>query len=148
MTNQTNPKNNGNEPPAPLPVIEVSSDEVRMVKRIKRRAVEIPLSDGQIALVFEPKTEYMGTFLRALPALQSISVAFKTSAQAAGGVVGMPVDIPDSVYEGLFPLIAIMSNMTVEDFKDLPLFDGMALMRGLTVFAPGNPRVGAPTTTN
>jgi hypothetical protein len=109
------------------------------VHKIKRRAVEVILSDGQKVLVFEPKTSDMGTFLRALPALTSISKAFLASTEAQDGVVGMVPDIPDSVYEGLFPLIAVMTDISVEDFKELPLFDGMALMNGLSVFAPKAP---------
>jgi|WetSurMetagenome_2_1015567.scaffolds.fasta_scaffold369096_2 hypothetical protein len=109
------------------------------VHKVKRRAVEVTLSDGQKVMVFEPKTGDMGTFLRALPALTSISKAFIATAEAQDGVQGMIIDIPDSTYEGLFPLIAVMTDMTVEDFKDLPLFDGMALMNGLSVFAPKNP---------
>jgi hypothetical protein len=115
------------------------------VHRIKRRAVEVTLSDGQKVLVFEPKTSDMGTFLRALPALTSISQAFRAAAEAQDGVMGLTVDIPDSVYEGLFPLIAVMTDMSVDDFKELPLFDGMALMNGLAVFAP-NPQAVTPKT--
>ncbi len=112
------------------------------VHKVKRRAVEVILSDGQKVMVFEPKTSDMGIFLRALPALTSISQAFRTTSEAQDGVQGLIIDIPDSVYEGLFPLIAVMTDMSVEDFKELPLFDGMALMNGLSVFAP-NPQAAA-----
>jgi hypothetical protein len=115
-------------------------------KPVKRKAVEVILSDGQKALVFEPKTADMGTFLRALPSLVSIQKAFRTVSEVEEGVTGLTVNIPDSVYEELFPLIAIMSNMDLEDFRNLPLFDGLAMMGALTVFMPRNPT--KPATAN
>jgi hypothetical protein len=115
-------------------------------KPVKRKAVEVVLSDGQKVLVFEPKTADMGTFLRALPSLVSIQKAFRTVSEAQEGVTGLVIDIPNSVYEELFPLIAIMSNMDLEDFRNLPLFDGLAMMGALTVFMPRNPT--KPATAN
>ena len=129
----------------PSEAVEISSNEFHTVKPIKRRAIEVELSDGQLVYVFEPKTADMGTFSRALPALQSVAKAFQVSNETADGVMGMSVNIPDSAYEGLFPLIAVMSNITVDEYKALPLFDGIALLRALTVFAPKNAQAATPS---
>jgi hypothetical protein len=129
--------------------METTDQEVNQVKKphpVKLRAVEITLSDGQIVMVHEPRMSEMGAFMRALPALTSLTQAFTAANEAAGGIQGMQVDIADSVYEGIFPLIAMMADMDEAEFKDLPLFDGMALMRGLTVFAPKNPQAATTST--
>ena len=126
--------------------MEPDLNQVKRPHQIKLRAVEVELSDGQTVLVHEPRMSEMGTFMRALPALTSLSQAFTAAGEAAGGLQGLQVDIADSVYEGIFPLIASMTDMDLEDFKNLPLFDGMALMRGLTVFAPKNPQAATTST--
>lgn len=112
---------------------------------VKPKAIEIELSDGQKVIVHAPKTGEMGTFLRAMPALQALARSFQSAQPQDGGVTGMPVNISDVELEPIFPLFAVMTNISVEEFKDLPLPDGMACLQGLTLFTPKNSPAAVPT---
>jgi hypothetical protein len=118
------------------------NDPTKVIKtgvKVKAKAIEIVLSDGQKIIVHAPMTKDMGTFLRALPALTSFSRAFQAVRDAQDGLLGMPVDVSDETLQGIFPLLAVMTDITVEEFTDLPLSDGMAIMAGLALFAPNQP---------
>ncbi|MCI0551267.1 MAG: hypothetical protein L0287_09950 [Anaerolineae bacterium] len=106
---------------------------------IKVKAIEVQLSDGQTVIVHEPKVKDMNVFLNALPALHALSESFANAQQATEGVQGMPTEIPQAALDGVFSLLAIMTDVTLNEFNELPLFDGLAIMKGLSVFTPKNP---------
>ncbi len=103
---------------------------------IKRRAVEVQFSNGETLIVHEPAMRDLGKFLRALPSLNAIGRAFRAADEQAEGVMGVPLDIPDSAIEGIFPLFGVMCDMAAEDFRALPLWDGMGVLRAFGEFVP------------
>jgi len=115
---------------------------------LKAKAVEVTLSNGEIVMVHEPRMADLGTFLRALPALTAISKASGAAQATEDGILGVPADIPDSALEGIFPLFAVMTDITVADFKDLPLYDGMAVLAAFSAFVPKNLTAATPEPTN
>lgn len=113
--------------------------ELKKTMKVKAKAIEVQLSDGQSVIVHEPKIRDMNVFLSALPALFTLSKAFENAKQAGDGVMGMPTEIPQSALDGVFSLLAVMTDITLAEFNDLPLFDGMAIMKGMSFFTPKNP---------
>lgn len=111
---------------------------------IKPKAFQVTLSDGSEHVVHEPKVKDMGAFLRALPSLVAIARVFSTTKDN----LGLQANIPDAVIEDIFPLLAIMTDLSVEEFKDLPLMDGWAVMQGLTLFVPKNPQAATVPATD
>ena len=106
---------------------------------VKLKTIEVVLTDGQKILVHGPRTADLGTFLRSMPALKKISGAFQTMEQAEQGIQGIPFDLQDSDLEGFFPLLAVMSDISVAEFKSLPLMpDGMEILKAFSLFTPKN----------
>ena len=78
-------------------------------------------------------------FLRSMPALKAIAAAFESMKMVEEGITGIPINLPDSAIEGIFPLLAVMSDITVDEFKSLPLIpDGMAVLNAFSLFMPKN----------
>lgn len=109
----------------------------------KVKAIEIELSDGQKILVHEPKAKDLTIFLKSLPALTALGKIFEASQQAADGVLGMSPNLPDNVLDGIFPLLAAMADISVEQFRELGSADALAIMQGLSLFAPKNPQAAS-----
>lgn len=122
--------------------------------KIKRKAFEVTLSNGETVLVHEPRIADMGVFVRAIPALQAMTALFRSAAPAEQiepgmivasdapppGIIGLPNSTPtDDQFEAIYPLFAIMTNITVDEFKDLPFWDGMAIINTLEKFVPNVP---------
>lgn len=105
---------------------------------IKRRAVEVKFSNDEKLIVHEPAMQDLGVFLRAIPALNALGRAFKTIDDSSQGIEGLPVEISDSVLERIFPLFGVMCEMTTDEFKKLPLWDGMGVLRAFGEFAPNS----------
>lgn len=101
----------------------------------KLRAVEVTCSDGSIITVHEPRIQDLAVWLRALPSLTMIGRAFQDAGRALS-IIGVPLDIPDSAVEGIYPLFAIMCSITVEEFKALSVYDGIAVIGAFGEFAP------------
>lgn len=104
---------------------------------VNLRKVEVELSNGLKVAVHDPPAEELGTFLKALPALSAIAKIMEASQQASEGVLGLP-DIPNASIEGIYPLLAIMSDITAEEFKRLPVWDGMAILMAFSALVPKN----------
>lgn len=105
----------------------------------KVKGIEVILSDGQTILVHEPKAKDLSVFLKAIPALSALSKMFEAQQQAEEGVMGISPNIPDNIMDSLLPLLAAMSDITIEQFKELGAVDALAIMQGLSLFAPKNP---------
>jgi hypothetical protein len=117
----------------------------KAMKPTKLKTILVTLADGQELYVHSPRTSDLGTFLRALPPLQTIAEAFKSMKAEEEGLQGVPIILPDSALEGFFPLLAIMSDITVEEFKSLPLIpDGFQVLEAFSLFMPKN-APAAPT---
>jgi hypothetical protein len=104
----------------------------------KLKAIEVVLSDGQTVTVHEPRVQDVGKYFRAMPALIELSNAMSSTKDAIKGVKGLPVDISDETLELIWPLFAVMSDITVDDYKLLPLWDGMAILMAFGEFVPKN----------
>ena len=112
-----------------------------------RKVVEVTLSDGTVVLVHAPGAGDMGIYLRALPSLLAIQRSFTAIQSSAQGVIGMPVDLPDSSIEQIYPLMAVMCDMTVEQFKALPtVFDAFAVFQTMALFVPNQQAATSPQT--
>jgi len=61
--------------------------------------------------------------------------------QAEQGVLGMPTQVPPGTVEGIYPMLAEMADVTIEQFDQLGVFDKMGIMQALTLFVPN----GLPT---
>lgn len=110
----------------------------------KLRAIEVRCTDGTVITVHEPRTEHLGVFLSALPSLRLIAKA--TTAAQQDGVIGVPIDIPDRAIEGIYPLFAIMCTISVDEFKALPLWDGLGVLNAFGEFVPNPPAATTDST--
>lgn len=104
----------------------------------KRRAIEVILSNGEKLLVHDPSVNDLPAFMNALPGLQALSKAAQVNEAASNGVLGLPGPSLAGTIEQIAPLFAIMTEITVEDFKQLPVFDGLAIIRALDALMPKN----------
>lgn len=99
--------------------------------KTKKKALEIVLEDGETKVVVHAPT--MGQFteyLESFAVIQQIGRAFGSIQSLAGGG---PIDlgqvrIDKQTMEGFYPLLAMLSNITVEEYKELSVNDGMAIM--------------------
>ena len=103
---------------------------------VKNKAVEVLMCDGQVIMVHAPQMKDLPAFFQALPSLSAFSAAMNAVSQAQDGLMGLPVNIPPSVMEGIYPLLSVMADMTVEEFQELPLWDGMAILTAFNAFVP------------
>lgn len=119
------------------------------------RAVKVQLTNGGELIVHDPPTQYLTVFLKSLPALQAIGKIIEKSRQEADGILGLP-EVPDQSAEGLYPLLAIMTDvqegdthrsLTVDEFKALPVWDGIAVFKAFNALVPTN-FTTAPVVTN
>lgn len=110
---------------------------------IKLRVVEVTLRDGTVITVHEPRMQDLSLYLRSLPALSALGRALAKLDLSEAGIEGVPVDISDRVLEGIYPLFAVMSNITVEEYKNMPVMDGLGI---LTAFISFLPKAKAETT--
>jgi hypothetical protein len=108
---------------------------------IKKKAVEVVMSDGSVVVVHEPETKHMGIFLRALPHVYSVMSEFVKAKAQLQGEIGNPPDLREEDIDGMMPLLAVMSDMSVEDYANLPLWDGIAILMAISEVLPekGNP---------
>lgn len=109
-----------------------------------QKIVELTLSDGTMLRVHAPGPEDLGIFIRSLPSLTALQRAFQAAQEASMGVLGMPVDVPDSAIQGVYPLLRSMVDMTEEQFKALPsVFDSLAILQALSMFVPNRLAAGS-----
>lgn len=108
------------------------------------KAIEVVLSDGRKVTVHEPKTKDMGTFLNAIPALTSLygimgglfpdmTEGEKPKEEIA--ITQIP-KIPEGLIEGIFPLLSSTADMTVEEYQELSMWDGLAILMAMTGLIP------------
>ncbi len=113
---------------------------------VKLKAIEVELSDGSTIMVHEPRMQDLNVYLQALPALVSLGKAMSAMQDGLDGIIGIPINIPDAVQEAIFPLFAVMSELSVEEFKALPVMDGLMVLQAFTAFMPKNPEAAPQTT--
>ena len=102
------------------------------------KAIEIELSTGKILLVHEPLTKDFGLFLSCMPKLMAISKSL-SGLESLGAGNEVPVeDIPEGTIESIFPLMASLCNITEEEYKSLPLWDGITVLQALTELIPAD----------
>jgi len=99
--------------------------------KIKKRAVQVTLSDKEtIVTVHTPSMAQFSQFLESFPIVTMIGKAFAAvQEQSKGGVVNLAaVKIDPATLDNFYPLLAILSDISVEDFKDLPIEDGLSIL--------------------
>ena len=115
-----------------------------MSLQVKTKAIKLILSDDATAVyVHSPAVEDLPIFLRGIPALSSMAELMKGADRSS---VTLPVQ--DSELEAIYPLLTsmveyedetgVMQPLTVEDFKALPVWDGIMILQTFTAFVPKN----------
>lgn len=106
--------------------------------KIKPKAIEVTFSNGEKYFVHEPTMQHLGVFLASLPGLTALGKAMEAIQAADQGVMGVPVLPPDSVLQSIFPLFGVMIDLTPEEFRELPMWDGLAVLQAFGEFVPKN----------
>lgn len=98
---------------------------------IKRKAMEIVLSDGETkVMVHAPTMSQFAEYIESFAVIQQIGTAFKElEKQSSGSTISLgAVKLSPEMMEAFYPLIASLSNISVDEYKALPVQDGMAIM--------------------
>lgn len=97
----------------------------------KKKAIEVVLQDGETkVLVHAPTMSQFTEYLESFAVIQQIGQAFGDLERMAGGaaVNFTKVSINKQMMEDFYPLLAMLSNISVEEYKELSVNDGMAIM--------------------
>lgn len=97
----------------------------------KKKAIEIVLEDGTTKiLVHAPTMSQFTEYLESFAVIQQIGQTFKALEQLGGGVTANlnQVKISKQMMDDFYPLLAMLSNISVEDYKALSINDGLAIM--------------------
>lgn len=132
--------------------------------RIKRKAIQIELSDGRkgagitphsivlqdghctvcgstVVTVHAPSMEQFTEFMASFGILEKIGKAFQ-AVQDFGNGIGYnlgAVKLDKQTVEEFYPLLAALSDISIEDFKELPVEDGMSIMMAyVTLLSPAS----------
>lgn len=97
------------------------------------KVVEVTLSDSTKIMVKEPRD--LARFLGAMPSLLALQKLFEAADSAEKGVF-ITTPVQPEVIEGLYPLLAEMCDMSLDDFKELGVFDKFGILQALTMFIP------------
>ena len=100
------------------------------------KAVKVILSDGREILVHEPKTTDIPTFLRATPAFDAVSKYAEAFKSISSGVIVPVPDVSPQVWDLVFPLMAVMTDIPVDEVRELSAFDGIAIIEALQAMMP------------
>lgn len=127
----------------------------------KGKAVVVQFRDGARVLVHEPLFGDMPVFLRAMPALNKVGEYMKSLEKPKPDDDGfvppaLPAEpISDDVIEPLLPLLRIMTSPvdsdvaedfeqldveSLDDFRQFPFWDGIAILNALAEFVPNSTR--------
>lgn len=100
------------------------------------KAVKVILSDGRELLVHEPKTVDIPAFLKATPAFDAVSKYADAFKSISSGVIVPVPDVAPQVWDLIFPLMSIMTDLPIDEIKDLSAFDGIAIIEALQAMMP------------
>lgn len=106
---------------------------------LKPVAVQIVLQNGETLLVRTPRMRDLPTFFKAMPFFSQLAKGFEAIEAADSGIMGVPVNIDESVIVGVAPLFAVMTDITVEQFLDMGFADGFAVLTAFGELMPKNP---------
>ena len=81
------------------------------------RSVEVQMQDGSTLVVHGLKTDKMGLFMRAMPSLKAFS-----------GTLSGESLMTDAEMAPVFAMLAEMAGITEQQFRELDLFDGLAVL--------------------
>jgi hypothetical protein len=102
------------------------------------KAIEVTLSDKRVINLREPRTDEMGVFLSTLPAFTALKAMSDAAQSCMGGVIVPIPEIAPALMAGLYRLLALLSGLTEDDLKALPVWDGLALMTALQELTPSS----------
>lgn len=98
---------------------------------IKKKAIEVVLEDGETkVLVHAPNMSQFAEYLESFAVIQQIGQAFGAIERMSGGTTASlaQVKISKQMMEDFYPLLAMLSNISVDEYKMLSINDGMAIM--------------------
>lgn len=102
--------------------------------KIPLKKIEIQFSNGEFGSVHAPRMQDLPTFVRALPAIMAVGNAFEMAQQN-----GNPPLLTDTDMDAIYQMLSIMSDdITGDDFKEFPMFDGFAILSAIEQFVPKN----------
>jgi hypothetical protein len=101
-------------------------------------AIEVTLTTGEVVTVHAPQTKDMGLFINSLGAMTALSKAFDNVAMAEEGIIGLPTSIPAEAMDSIYPLLASMCSVSVEELKSYDLWDGMAILTAMNQLTSKN----------
>ncbi len=98
--------------------------------KIKKKALAVLLSDKETTVtVHAPSMSQFTEYLESFGVISRIGQKLNETQQAANGVLSLTqVKIDKAMMDEFYPLLAALSDISIEDFKDLPIEDGMAIM--------------------
>lgn len=104
----------------------------------KLKAIPIEFSDGTSITVHEPSgREGLRVYLSCMPALTLLKRVFTQTQDIDKGEVSYAaIDIPDEVITAIHRLFGVMTEITVEQFEKLSVYNQLALLQGFSLFAP------------
>lgn len=118
--------------------------------KIKRKAIQVTLSDQEtIVTVHAPSMEQFTEFMASFGILDKVGKAFAAVQNFGGGVNYdlSAIHLDKATMEEFYPLLAGLSDISVEDFKALPVEDGLSIMMAyITLLSPAslNPTPAEP----
>lgn len=99
--------------------------------KIQRKAIEVMLSDGETLItVHAPSMTQFSQYLASFSVIMKIAEAFEKVTNASSGIVTdfSGLVIAPALLDSFYPLLAMLSDISIEDFKELPVADGTAIM--------------------
>lgn len=113
----------------------------------KLRALEVTFDNGTKVTIHEPKgRKGLQLFLNAMPALMTLSKVFEAIEHVQEGVMMPSPEIPDHVFNAITPLFSEMASITPEEYDQLGVTNQMAILQGLSLFAPKKANAESGTT--
>ena len=117
----------------------------KSMKLPKLKAIEIEFGDAKL-IIHEPKgREGFKVFLQALTALSALGKIFSVMKEAQDGVLAPPPEIPDFLLDAVYPLLGVMTELTMAEFEELGVTAQMAVLRGLSLFGSKDPNLTPPS---
>ena len=98
-----------------------------MTIKVKLRAIQVTLSDGQVVNVHELTGAQFELFLNAQGSFKAVMEAIQAMQMASEGVKGLPTSVPKGATKELFELVATMADMTVGEYGNLPFSDYLSI---------------------
>jgi len=110
-------------------------------EEVKQRAIEVTLSDGKTKIfVHEPQVSDLPFYLSAVPAMPVLFRALRSAGNKDGAnIIGLMSELSDATMASVYPLLSSMTGTTIDGFKKLSVWDGIAILNAFVELLPKNP---------